>query len=269
VNSDPESSDATEPDRDPTSATPPSEWEDPPPPPPTALPLILGVVACVTPTIAFRAGGTSLWIFMAIGVTVSASIALYLLWADGMLVAVLRPRGLDLSWGVAFAAALLLAFVMGFNTWVAPPHEIGGLLRQCTMDGPRVPRAGDGLVQRFFEWVRGQTCLGYARTLHIPLSLRGGAVIVIAALEEIAWRGGVQQSLSERLGSTRGWLAATVLYALAHAATGVVLLPAVALVAGLAWGGLYRYRGRLGSSIASHVTFSYFLFHAMPLVVFR
>jgi membrane protease YdiL (CAAX protease family) len=74
--------------------------------------------------------------------------------------------------------------------------------------------------------------------------------------------------MAERLGSTRGWLAASALYGAAHLGTGNPLIALLAFAGGLVWGGLYRYRGRLAPAMFSHAVFSYFLFYARPIVSF-
>jgi membrane protease YdiL (CAAX protease family) len=95
----------------------------------------------------------------------------------------------------------------------------------------------------------------------------GIAVLVIAAAEEVVWRGWVMASLVETLGEVRGWLGATALYALAHAATVVLLadphagpnplLVTAAAGLGLLWGYLALRLGRLGPSLFAHALFSW------------
>ncbi len=234
----------------------------------TAPRLAALVVLLVTPAIAYRLGGTNLWIVTAIGTTLAAAIALYVLWADGMLEDVAKPQGLDVSSGFLAAAAMYAVIVLAWATLVAPSGEAAGLLRRCGMHGPLVPREDPHGLRALWEFVRAQTCLGYGASLGLTGPVRGAAVLAIATLEEIAWRGGVQQTLAEKVGTTRGWIAASMLYALSHAATGNLLLGLVALVGGLVWGGLYRYRRRLVPGVFSHAVFSYFLFYLRPLVGF-
>jgi membrane protease YdiL (CAAX protease family) len=227
------------------------------------------VIAMATPAIAFRLGGLALWTSYAAGMTIAAALATYVLWSDELLRDVMTPKGGDISVGALASAGLYLAVVLVFNLLVAPASEVGGLLRKCTLEGPRLPRLDAHGVTAAFEWMRGHVCRGYGASLGLLGPARGLLVVLIAALEEIAWRGGVQQALSERFGSTRGWLLASLLAGLAALGTLNPVLALLTLVGGVVWGALYRYRGRLAPAIFSHALFSYFTFHLHPLVEFR
>jgi membrane protease YdiL (CAAX protease family) len=93
------------------------------------------------------------------------------------------------------------------------------------------------------------------------------AVIAVASLEEIVWRGWIMVLLSEAHGERAGWLITTALYALVH-------LPAVVLLAdpragpnplvmgaaaglGLLWGWLAMRFGRLGPALFAHALFTW------------
>lgn len=75
--------------------------------------------------------------------------------------------------------------------------------------------------------------------------------------------------LAQRIGSTRAWVAASVLFGLAHLGTGNVTIALLALAGGFAWGGLFLLRGRLLPAVLSHVAFSWFFFYAQPLFAIR
>jgi hypothetical protein len=78
----------------------------------------------------------------------------------------------------------------------------------------------------------------------------------------------VQPMLSERLGTSRGWLTAAGLFVLAQLATGNVAVALLALPTGLLWAGLARYRGTLFPAILSHAVFSWFFFYnSSPLAM--
>jgi hypothetical protein len=95
----------------------------------------------------------------------------------------------------------------------------------------------------------------------------GVGVLVVAALEEIAWRGLVMRQLIRAHGPTKGWLIATALYAAVHLPTltllgdpAMGLNPLVVLAAlgcGLVWGYLAMKIDRLGPSIFAHAFFSW------------
>jgi membrane protease YdiL (CAAX protease family) len=92
-------------------------------------------------------------------------------------------------------------------------------------------------------------------------------LVLLAACEEIVWRGFVQTRLTEQLGARRGWIAGAVLYALAHIATLVTLEDAVvgynplivllAFGCGLCWAFLRERTGRLLPGFFSHAAFTY------------
>jgi membrane protease YdiL (CAAX protease family) len=220
------------------------------------------------PAVAFRIGGVGLWLLVGATCLLAAGLSAWELHQDGILRDVLRRQGFDLMLGLGVALGLLVTVTFAFDQWIAPSSFAGGILRRCRLDGPLLPRLDPSGAGRVAEWIRGQVCKGYGATLGIDVGVRAPVVLVIAALEEFAWRGGVQQGLSERWGSTRGWLVTSVLYALVHALTPTPALGLLALPCGLLWGALYRYRGRLIPGVFSHAVFSMFLFATRPLVRF-
>ncbi|NRA36055.1 MAG: CPBP family intramembrane metalloprotease [Polyangiaceae bacterium] len=94
------------------------------------------------------------------------------------------------------------------------------------------------------------------------------ALIVIAVLEEIVWRGLVQSELERLVGGRWSWPLSAVCYAIAMLPTawqladpGVglnPLLPVTALGCGIFWGFMTAHFRRLLPAIVSHATFSYF-----------
>ncbi len=116
--------------------------------------------------------------------------------------------------------------------------------------------------------------LGDPTTLRKNVAFIVVAIIVMAAAEELVWRGLVTSLLEERVGSRRAWVWAAVLYALAHLPTMWALrdpvaglnpvLPAAALAAGLVWGFMARRFERLLPGIFSHVLFDW-----VVLMMFR
>ncbi|HVY46589.1 MAG TPA: type II CAAX endopeptidase family protein [Minicystis sp.] len=97
--------------------------------------------------------------------------------------------------------------------------------------------------------------------------LVSGAVFVVAALEEVAWRGLVQRSLEDVLGPIRAVVVTAALFALAHAPTLWLLgdptagpNPLVVLAGfgcSLVWGALVLRTRRLVPSIVAHALFSW------------
>lgn len=217
---------------------------------------ILLAVCALLPTVSWHLGGASLWYSAVLGFGVAASLAAWALAQDGQLGSALSPRSGDASFGILPAIALYALVYVAVTKLVAPQP----LLRVCTAEGPLVDRAGLHGLAAAAEWLRARSCVAFGHAGAIQGTARVGLVVTVAALEELAWRGGVQQGLSERFGSTRGWLLASALYALVHAGT---LNPAPVLLAlpcGLLWGALYRFRGRLAPALLSHVVFSWAVF---------
>ena len=213
-------------------------------------------LCALVPAIAWRLGGPSLWYAHVLGYGAAAALAAWALAQDDQLKAALKPRSGDPSLGL-LPALVLFGLVSFFVTRaLAPLPE----LRVYTPDGAWVGRANAHGLQAAAEWLRAHALAAMGRGAAIQGGARVAFVLAIAALEELAWRGGVQQGLSERFGSTRGWLLASALYAVAQLGT---LNPAPALLAlpcGLLWGAMYRYRGGLAPSILSHAIFSWALF---------
>jgi membrane protease YdiL (CAAX protease family) len=233
------------------------------------LRVIVFLLAAATPALAFRLGGLALWTSYAAGLTIAAALAVYVLWQDELLRDVMLPRGGDISLGAVGAAALYAVTALVFNLVVAPVGELGDLLRRCTVQGPRLPRLDAHGFTAVLEWIRADVCRSYGASAGLLGPARGAMVVLIAALEEIVWRGGVQQALSERFGSTRGWILTSVLGGVVMLGTGHPALALLALAGGFLWGALYRFRGRLAPALFSHALFSYFLFHLHWLVDFR
>jgi membrane protease YdiL (CAAX protease family) len=98
----------------------------------------------------------------------------------------------------------------------------------------------------------------------------GGAVFVIGALEELAWRGLVFDALATRWSTRTAVLATTALYAAAHLPTAFrlavpglgpnPLLVGAAVGCGLAWNLAYVRVGRLTPVVLSHGLFSWAMF---------
>lgn len=109
--------------------------------------------------------------------------------------------------------------------------------------------------------------LGDPRPLRLHQAWVGVGIAVFAILEEIVWRGWAKSLLDELVGTRAGWVAAAVLYALAHVPTLFALAdttvgpnPLVviaALGAGLVWSAMARVFGRLWPSIVSHALFDF------------
>lgn len=217
---------------------------------------ILLALCAALPAIAWRLGGASLWYALVLGYGAAASLAAWELAQDDQLKTALVPRAGDATLGLLPAMLLFGAVALFFTRVLAPSVE----LRYYTPDGAFLERAWPRGSMVAIEWLRSHALDAMGRASAIHGSARVAFVLAIAALEELAWRGGVQQGLSERFGSTRGWLLASALYALAQLGTLNAAPALLALPCGLLWGAMYRFRGRLAPAVLSHAIFSWALF---------
>ena len=91
------------------------------------------------------------------------------------------------------------------------------------------------------------------------------ALVPVIVGEELVWRGVVQASLVERLGSWRGVALAAVVYALVHAPLGSPVLVAVAFFCGLAWGTLRATTSSLVPTLVAHLLWDVLVLLWLPL----
>jgi membrane protease YdiL (CAAX protease family) len=209
-----------------------------------AVAAVVAVIAC-TSYLAFeteRAGERSFWLFAGGPVVLLAPFALFRAHRDGELGAWMRPKPGDFTIG-AFGAALLFGCAYAFSKLVTPNGS---------------PRA-IWLARLYLQ-------LGDPGILRAHPTILFGALVAVAAAEEIVWRGLVASLVSEMIGSRFAWAAAAGLYALAYVPTmwalavpsGVnPLLPVAALGAGLVWALMARRLGRLGPGIVAHALFDW------------
>ena len=170
---------------------------------------------------------------------------------DGTLGIKLRPRSGDVSFGAIIALMLFFGSMAG--RMVLAPH---GSVREA--------------------WImRVYLQIGDPETMQSRIVLVSAVVMLVAALEEVAWRGFIYATLEERLGSRRAWPITAVLYALASLPTVFLLRdpfagpnPLIFLAAlgcGLVWGLVVARTGRLPVAIISHALFSWCVAVQFPL----
>lgn len=227
-------------DEDERPSTPPAI------PPKAALPLALVVTLVIGLVVRFafhadQAGSWTMLLAMLGAQLPFVALALFVLTREGKLTPELRPHRGDLTFG--FLVALLM-------------YGAAMAARQVFL-GPDTPRSW--WVARIYLQLGD---MSNNRMLYVGL-----AVLIIAALEELVWRGLVMRTLRPSLGPLRAWLLSSVLYAAAHATTLTLLahpvagpnplLVAAAFGGGLVWGHLYNRTGRLTPSICAHALFSW------------
>ncbi len=189
------------------------------------------------------AGKPELWLVLGLGCAVLGGLSLGKLWDRHLLLERLRPRSGDVTIGAVVGLVLLVGSWAGRSV-LAP------------VDSPR------------HAWLlRIYLVFGDPNTIQrsVPITL---TLLVVAALDEIIWRGYVLDALGQRYGQRRAFLYSVLLYGAAALPTAVTLRDVVAgpnplwvllsLGTGLFWAFLARLIGRLPPSIISHLVFAYF-----------
>jgi len=98
-----------------------------------------------------------------------------------------------------------------------------------------------------------------------PLAIGLLLFFVMGPSEEIYWHGYVQRTLSRYLGSTRGLLLTTAIYALVHISAWNGMLLLAAAVCGLFWGWLYQREQSLIPVMISHSVWDVLIFILFPM----
>ena len=127
---------------------------------------------------------------------------------------------------------------------------------------------GDKLSQLMFDFARPQVDTIYGmKDGESPWLLTALLLLLIGPAEEIFWRGYVQQSLSDRWNRNTGFVVTTLIYTVVHAGSFNFMLVMAAMVAGAAWGLLYRfYPERFSAIIISHALWDAAVFIWFPIM---
>lgn len=203
-------------------------------------------VATLAHALAFRpelAGTAAFWWWLLVPYAALAALAVRHFWNEGTLLERLAPRWGDLS--VGFLAATVILFA----SWLA-----------------RSALAPNATPRRAWLY-RVYLQLGDPEIVQQSLALTL-ALLVVATAEELVWRGLVLDVVAARFGPRRGFVFATLLYAVAMLPTVYLLrdpvagpnplLVTAALGAGLVWSFLAGRSGRLPPVAISHMVFAYF-----------
>lgn len=126
---------------------------------------------------------------------------------------------------------------------------------------------GDKLSQLMFNFARPQVDLIYGmKEGESQWLLTALMLFLIGPAEEIFWRGYVQQTISKRWNANIGFIITTAVYALVHAGSCNFMLTMAALVAGAAWGIMYRFFPQyFGAIIISHALWDVAVFIWFPI----
>lgn len=189
------------------------------------------------------AGSLSMWLGLAVPYAALGAIAVVRLRATGELKARFRYRSGDVAMGVLSGAALLVASWWGRSEFAAPNTPEAGWLRLI------YSQVGDPSA------IQNSVVLT-------------GALVLIALLEELVWRGLVLTELTEIFGQRASWPLAALLYAAVQMPTLWTfatpeagpnpLVIGAALGCGIVWSFLAARTRRLVPGMLSHVMFTYF-----------
>lgn len=126
---------------------------------------------------------------------------------------------------------------------------------------------GDKVSQLMFDFARPQVDTIYGMKSGESLWLLTFLMLfIIGPAEEIFWRGYVQRTLSERVNPNMGFILTIAVYSLVHAGSCNFMLTMAALVAGFAWGVLYRFFPQhFGAIILSHALWDVAVFIWFPI----
>jgi membrane protease YdiL (CAAX protease family) len=219
-----------------------------------ALSVLVTAVASYFAFLPQSQGTVAFWVLAGGPTIVLAGVAAAWAKREELLREWLVPRWGDFSRGVV-AAVLLFGVVYAFSRIVTPvgsPREIW-------------------LVSLY-----GQ--IGEPKLLQAHAPAVAAAIAAVALAEEVLWRGTVTQLLADRIGTRTAWVWAAVLYGLAYVPTAWSLravsgpgagldpvLPIAALGAGLLWGGMARFFGRLAPGVLAHALFDWAVVMMFPL----
>jgi membrane protease YdiL (CAAX protease family) len=190
------------------------------------------------------AGSGWMWLGFGLCQVPMAGLALRNMFEDGELREVLQPQWGDISLGMG-SALVLLASAWAARIGVAPVGSTQGAWLSKAYDHAGEP----AILERYWGPILA-------------------AVLLICALEEIAWRGMVLPKLEQRLGTRRAWPVAGLLYGLTFLpsvwwlrgdAGPNPLVVAAAVLAGVVWSFLAARTRRLSPSILSHAVFVWFV----------
>jgi membrane protease YdiL (CAAX protease family) len=210
------------------------------------LPIIVVTVGAASAYLGSRpeiAGQPKLWLYVMLPQVPLALLACIALARAGRLRDRLLPQRGDIFLGILTAAVVIIATWSG--RYLIMPH---GSPRGVWLARMYI-QLGDPIILQATWW--------------LPLVLVFGPM-----LDEIVWRGWIQDRLTQRLGIGRGLALTSGLYALTAVPTMFtlvdpvvgtnILFPALALVGGLAWGYATVLSGRATPAMISHAAFVYF-----------
>lgn len=126
---------------------------------------------------------------------------------------------------------------------------------------------GDQISSLLFDFARPQVDSIYNMKEGTPAWLLSALLLLwIGPAEELFWRGYVQRRLTQQWNPNAGFAVTALAYALVHAPSCNFMLVMAAGVAGVVWGGIYRFfPQRLGALVVSHALWDAAVFVWFPI----
>jgi len=180
-----------------------------------------------------------------------------------------------LPWGVFWVKIAIAASILAALSLILDPPRRGELTLSLRGAGVgalsvvvlwAVFYVGNAVSAWLFPFAGRQVDMIYGKGAGYP-----GWVIALLLLlvtspaEELFWRRFLQRRLAARWGAGAGWLAAAAVYAAVHVSSGNFMLVGAAAVAGLFWGAMYWWLGRIPPVIVSHALWTVLVFVVAPI----
>ena len=162
-----------------------------------------------------------------------------------------------------------------YSTWASPgwwkdvrldiDNVVMGVVLAAALWG--VFWLGEFFSTMLFDFARPQVDMIYGmKEGESPWLLTALMLFLIGPAEEIFWRGYVQKTLQAKWNPNVGFAVTTAIYALVHIGSCNFMLVMAALVAGLAWGLLYRFfPQKFFAIILSHALWDVAVFVWFPI----
>lgn len=173
--------------------------------------------------------------------------------------------------GIAISASILMVLAIVLKRDILKQFQwtwksIGlGLLAAAVLYG--VFYLGEYFSGLLFGFAREQVDGIYAlKDGQNKLLIALGLIFIMGPAEEIFWRGYVQQNFINKYGEWKGFIFATLIYALVHIWSFNFMLVMAALVCGIFWGLMYRYNKNLVPLVISHAVWDVAVFILLPIM---
>ncbi len=189
-----------------------------------------------------------------------------LLW---LVIFVFKPFNfwLEMSLSIILLSAIAVYFNRGkFNLGkITPRYILIGIASAILLY--LIFYVGNIITGYILPFKNSQVLSVYSNKAGVDARLIGGLLLfVIGPGEELYWRGFIQDTMSRKYGSHKGYLFAAALYAGVHILTGNFMLVVAALVCGLFWGFIYKNEKSLWPVLISHAIWDFTIFLLLPLM---